>query len=64
VNVSSIDRWQDFGITIAEFGCGGYNISEYHFMNRNKILVFPYIEPHLMHFALPKVRRGGEREGG
>ena len=54
VHISTLDRWEDFGITFAEVGCDGYNVSEYHFMNDNQIMVFPYIEPHLIHFPLPK----------
>ena len=52
-DISSLPGWQDFGIAFAEESTG-YNVSQSRWMNEHGIGIFPYIEPGLIHWRLPK----------
>jgi hypothetical protein len=50
-NISAIDNISDFGFKFEE---GGGTEDECQKLNEAKIGVFPYIEPHLVHWSLPR----------
>lgn len=52
-DIRSLPGWQDFGIVFAEESTG-FNASQSMWMNEQGIQIFPYIEPDLIHWRLPK----------
>ena len=50
-NISTIENVSDFGFKFEE---GGGSTSECQALNEANIGVFPYIEPHLVHWRLPR----------
>ena len=54
VDVASIPDWQDFGLRFAE-EMNEWNVSQSKFMNKNGIMIFPYVEPSNMHWCLAGV---------
>ena len=49
-NITAIENVSDFGFRYQE---GGGDPTDCKILNQNNILIFPYIEPHLVHWPLP-----------
>jgi hypothetical protein len=50
-NISAVENHSDFGFKFDE---GGGSANECRVLNEAQIGVFPYIEPHLVHWSLPR----------
>jgi hypothetical protein len=55
VDVASIPDWQDFGLKFAE-EMNEWNVSQSKWMNKNGVMIFPYVEPSNMHWCLAGVK--------
>ena len=55
VDVASIPDWQDFGLKFAE-EMNEWNVSQSQWMNKNGVMIFPYVEPSNMHWCLAGVK--------
>jgi hypothetical protein len=52
-DIQSLNGWKDFGIRFAEESTA-FNVSQSRWMNEQGIQIYPYIEPDLIHWRLPR----------